>query len=248
MSTEPIPPALERYARQIGPGALSADQQRKLGQSTALVTRAGGVGGAAAMGLVVAGVGRVIIAHGGAMIEPDLNRQILGADDVVGKPRAEHFAARLQDMNRQIQVETIDREPDESECRALAQRADILLACPPTFAERLRLNRAAVAAHKPLVDAAQWGLSGTVTVIQPGKSACLACLYPEEPPFEEFFPVLGAIAMVVGSIAALEAIKVLAGLGEPLVGRMLMYDGHTATTTHLKTARRTDCPVCGTRR
>jgi molybdopterin/thiamine biosynthesis adenylyltransferase len=245
MSATPLPPELARYTRQIGPGALSLQGQQRLARSTALVTRAGGVGGAAAMGLVVAGVGRVIIAHGGEMIEPDLNRQILGADDVVGKSRAEHFAARLQSMNRQVTVEAIDHEPDEAECRELAGRADILLACPPTFAERLRLNRAAVAARKPLVDAAQWGLSGTVTVIQPGKSACLACLYPEEPPFEEFFPVLGAIAMVIGSIAALEAIKVLAGVGDPLIGRMLLYDGHAASTTEVKIRPRPDCPVCG---
>jgi molybdopterin-synthase adenylyltransferase len=245
MSSTPLPRDLDRYARQIGPGALSLEGQRRLGHSTALVTRAGGVGGAAAMGLVIAGMGRVIIAHGGDMIEPDLNRQILGGDDVIGKSRAEHFAARLRSMNRHVTVDAIDHEPDEKECRKLADRADILLACPPTFAERLRLNHAAVAAGKPLVDAAQWGLSGTVTVVKPGESACLACLYPDEPPFEEFFPVLGAIAMVIGAIAALEAIKVLSGTGDPLVGRMLLYDGQTATMTEVKTQRRPDCPVCG---
>ncbi|MEX0641249.1 MAG: HesA/MoeB/ThiF family protein [Pirellulales bacterium] len=241
----PLPPEFRRYARQIGPGALSLEGQLRLSRSTAFITRAGGVGGTAALGLVTAGVGRVIIAHGGEMIEADLNRQLLGGDDVVGKPRAEHFAARLWSMNRQVEIEAIDHEPDEKECLEIARRADVLVAGPPTFAERLRLNRAAVADQKPLVDAAQWGLGGTLTVVQPGVSACLACLYPEEPPFEEFFPVVGAIASAIGSLAALEAIKILSGTGHPLIGRMLVYDGQSATMTEVKLHRRSDCPVCG---
>ena len=146
---------LERYDRQIGPGVLSIKGQERLKQSAALVTRVGGMGGPASLMLAMGGVGRVIIAHGGELISPDLNRQVLGSERVLGKPRAPDFGAYLQSMNRFVEIEAIDHEPDDLEAIALARRVDIILSCPPGFEERLRLNRAAVAAGVPLIDAAQ---------------------------------------------------------------------------------------------
>jgi adenylyltransferase/sulfurtransferase len=112
----------------------------------------------------------------------------------------------------------------------------------------MRLNRAAVAAGIPFIDAAQWGMTGTMLVASPGKTACLECVYPEPPPFEELFPVVGAISSAIGSLAALEAIKVLSGTGKPLWGKMLTYDGHQGRTTTVTLARREDCPCCGVER
>lgn len=234
----------ERYARQIGPGVLSREGQERLKRSTVLVTRVGGMGGPAAQGLVMAGVGRVIIAHGGAMISADLNRQVLGSEGGIGRLRAEHFAARLRELNRFVAVESIDHEPDDAEADALAERCDLLIASPPNFAERLRLNHAAVRAGKPLVDAAQWGLGGTLIVVRPGETACLTCVYPDEPPFEEFFPVVGAISSTIGSLAALEAIKILSGTGEPLFGKMFVYDGLRGIPSVVALRRNAGCPVC----
>jgi molybdopterin/thiamine biosynthesis adenylyltransferase len=239
------PEELDRYARQMGPGVLSAEGQACLKQSTALVTRVGGMGGPASLMLAMAGVGRVIIAHGGEMISPDLNRQVLGSEAVIGHPRAEPFAEYLRTMNRFVEVEAIGHEPLEDELDALAARCDIFVSCPPTFEERLRLNRAAVKAGIPLVDAAQWGMTGTLIVVDPGKTACLECVYPQAPPFEEFFPVVGAISAATGSLAALEAIKILSATGEPLAGKMLTYDGFQARVTMLELTRRSDCPCCG---
>lgn len=209
----------------MGPGVLSREQQEKLKGATALVTRVGGMGGPAAQMLTMAGVGRVIIAHGGEMISPDLNRQVLGSEAVLGKPRAPHFAEYLRTLNRFVEVEAVDHEPDDDEALALARRCDVILSCPPTFEERLRLGRAAFAAGIPLVDAAQWGMTGTLIVLEPGKSPSLDEIYPEPPPFEELFPVVGAISSAIGSLAALEAIKILSGAGAPLTGKMLVYDG-----------------------
>jgi molybdopterin/thiamine biosynthesis adenylyltransferase len=245
-----MPPELsreeeERYARQIGPGVLSREGQRRLKGATVLVTRVGGMGGPAATMLAMAGVGRLILAHGGPLESPDLNRQVLGSEAGLGLPRVEQFAASLRARNRWVAVETLDHEPEEEEAFALARRADLLLSTPPTFAERLRLNRAAVAASRPLIDAAQWGLGGTLAVVDPGRTACLACLYPETPPFEEHFPVAGAISSAIGSLAALEAIKILAGAGEPMFGRMLLIEGHLGDARTIELARRGDCPVCG---
>lgn len=242
---ELTPAERERYARQIGPGVLTEAGQRRLKQSSALVTRVGGMGGPAALALAIAGVGRVIIAHGGRMISPDLHRQILGSEAVVGEPRAPHFAEYLRSMNRFVQVEAIDHEPDDAEAARLARDVDIVLACPPTFTERLRLNEAAVRAGKPFLDAAQWGMMGSLICVDPGQSACLRCVYPIEPEFEEFFPVVGAISAATGNLAALEAIKILSGTGEPAFGRMLLLDGFRGQAQHVALRREPRCPVCG---
>lgn len=203
------------------------------------------MGGPAALMLTMAGVGRVIIAHGGDMISPDLNRQVLGSEEVLGKPRAEHFAAYLRSMNRFVEVEAIDHEPDDVEASLLARRCDIILSCPPTFEERLRLNRAAAGAGIPFLDAAQWGMNGSLIVVKPGETACLECVYPTAPPFEELFPVVGAISSTIGSLAALEAIKILSQTGQPQWGKMLMIDGYGGGFHQVDLSRRADCACCG---
>jgi molybdopterin-synthase adenylyltransferase len=239
------PEELVRYARQIGPGVLSLAGQERLKTSTALVTRAGGMGGPAALALVMAGVGRVIIAHGGRLISPDLNRQTLGSEQVLGEMRAPHFAESLRRMNRFVAVEAIDHEPDDAEAIELARRVQVILSCAPTFAERLRLNRAAVLAGVPLVDAAQWGMTGTLLAVDPGRTACLQCIYPAAPEFEEMFPVVGAISASTGSLAALEAIKILSGDGQPAFGRLWAVDGYRGTFRQLHLSRDPNCPCCG---
>lgn len=223
---------------------LTPAGQEKLSDSTVLVTRVGGMGGPAAQMLAMAGVGRIIIAHGGPLITPDLNRQVLGTEAGLGEPRAENFAQTLRDRNRWLEVEALDYEPDDEQARALALRCDVILSCPPTFTERLRLNRAAAAARIPLVDAAQWGMTGTLMVLEAGRTACLECVYPEPPPFEELFPVVGAISCATGAMAALEAIKILAGAGRPMWGKMLTYDGFQGRVTQTRLQRRPDCAGC----
>src|SRR5271165_3307777 len=132
-----------RYDRQMGPGVLTEEGQRRLKAATALVTRAGGVGGPAALSLVLAGVGRVIIAHQGELESPDLNRQLLGSERGLGHPRASQFAAHLRTLNSFANVEAIDYEPDDVEADELANQVDIVLSCAADFGQRLRLNRAA---------------------------------------------------------------------------------------------------------
>ncbi len=235
----------QRYARQIGPGVLSADGQARLKKSVALVTRVGGMGGPASLMLAMAGVGRVIIAHGGTLITPDLNRQVLGSENGLDHSRMPRFGEYLRSMNRFVEVETIDHEPDDDEADQLAQRCDILVSCAPTFAERLRLNRVAVRHDKPLIDAAQWGMTGTLMVLKPHETACLECVYPERPPFEELFPVVGAISSAVGSLAALEAVKILSGCGQPMWGKLVNYDGFHGRTVDVTLRRDKNCVCCG---
>jgi molybdopterin/thiamine biosynthesis adenylyltransferase len=234
----------QRYARQIGPGVLTTEGQLRLKKSTALVTRVGGMGGPAALMLTMAGVGRVIIAHGGQLISPDLNRQVLGCEAGLKQPRMPAFGQYLQSMNQFVEVETIDHEPGDDEADELASRCDVLLSCAPTFEERLRLNRAAVRNGKPLIDAAQWGMTGTLMVLRPPQTACLQCVYPEPPPFEEMFPVVGAISSAVGSFAALEAIKILSECGQPMWGKMANYDGFHGRMFDVQLRRDDKCACC----
>ena len=236
----------QRYARQMAAGVLSPEGQARLKRSVAFVTRAGGMGGPAALMLTMAGVGRVIIAHGGPLALPDLNRQVLGSDHGLGQPCALQFGQHLRSMNRWVNVETLDHEPDDAEADRLAERSDIVLSCAPTFAERLRLNRAAVRHGKPLIDAAQWGMTGTLMVLRPRATACLACVYPEPPPFEELFPVIGAISAAIGSLAALEAIKILSQCGQPRWGKLYSYDGFHGRTHEVMLRRDDHCQCCGT--
>ena len=243
--SELSPDESARYARQIGPGVLTIEGQLRLKNSTALVARTGGMGGPAALALVMGGVGRVIIAHGGELISPDLNRQVLGSEAVLGKPRAPHFADYLRSMNRLVTVEEIDHEPSDEEAIELAARCDIVLSCPPGFEERMRLNQAAMKAGVPLIDAAQWGMSGTLLAVDPGRTACLRCIYPEAPQFEELFPVVGAISAAIGALAALEAIKILSQTGKPIFGRLWMIDSHQARTSTVDLQRDPNCPCCG---
>jgi molybdopterin-synthase adenylyltransferase len=236
---------LARYERQIGPGVLTKEGQLRLKGSTVLVARVGGMGGPAALALAMAGVGRIVLAHGGTLESPDLNRQVLGSEDGLGEPRVFQFAERLRAVNRFVVVETIDREPDDREAEDLVGQADLVLSAAPTFAERLRWNRAAVLRSVPMIDAAQWGMSGTLIAMKPGSTACLRCVYPEDPPFEAMFPVVGAISSAVGSLAALEAIKILAGAGQPMFGALWLIDGCRGQGSRIELRRNPSCPCCG---
>ncbi len=244
-TTHLTPEETTRYDRQLGPGVLSSEAQLLLKNSTALVTRTGGMGGPAALALVMAGVGRVIVAHGGDLISPDLNRQVLGSELGLGQPRIAQFVDYLRSMNSLVNVEGIDHEPDDDEAARLAAECDIVLSCPPGFQERMRLNHAAVEAGIPLVDAAQWGMSGTLIVVRPGKTACLRCIYPEDPPFEEMFPVIGAISAALGALAALEAIKILSDTGTPMCGRLWMLDSFRGSSSTVELRRDPSCRCCG---
>lgn len=244
MLPELTPTEWQRYARQLGPGVLNEAGQRRLKAASVLVTRAGGMGGPAALALAMAGVGRIVLAHGGTLETSDLNRQLLGSEADLGQPRASRFAERLRGINRFIVVDALDHEPDDDEAQTLAGDVDVIVSCPPGFTERRRLNRAAVAAKKPLIDAAQWGMSGTLTVVQPGETACLECLHPQEPPFEELFPVVGAISLAIGSLAALEAIKIISGAGRVQAGRMWMFDWFQGFCSPVELQRDPQCAIC----
>ena len=234
------------YEWQLTVPGFGVPGQEKLKGASVLISRVGGVGGAVAHQLAAAGVGRLVLAHAGNLRANDLNRQLLMSYAGIGEPRVEQAAQRLRELNPFIEVEAVAENVSEANVLRLAEKVDLIVSCAPLFAERLLMNRAAVAQGKPLVDCAMYELEAQLTTVLPGRTPCLACLYPSEPPaWQRQFPVFGAVAGTVGCLGAMEAIKVLAGLGEPLLGRMLVCDLRDMTFRKVALQRNPDCLVCG---
>ncbi len=240
---------LERdiYRRQIQIPGFGEEAQLKLRNSSAFITRVGGLGGPAALYLAMAGIGKLIIAHGGKLTWSNLNRQLLMAYDHVGKPRIECVPDLFQRLAPHVELVTVGEEVDEGLARELVAQVDIVCDCPPSFEERYALNKACVELRKPMIEAAMYGMEGNLTLIVPGETPCLACLVPEKPYWWQTygFPVLGAVSAALGCLAAVEAIKYLAGFGETLKGKMLAYDADAMEFVKFPLKRRPDCPICG---
>jgi molybdopterin/thiamine biosynthesis adenylyltransferase len=234
------------YEWQLWVAGFGEPGQELLKGSSVLVSRCGGVGGMVAYELAAAGVGRLVLAHAGNLRPSDLNRQLLMSHDGLGRARVELAAERLHELNPHVQVEAVPENVSEANAARLVGAVDLVVDCAPRFEERLLMNREAVRQGKPLVECAMYELEAQVTTILPGRTPCLACLYPEPPPaWKREFPVFGAVAGVVGCLGATEAIKVLAGLGEPLLGKLLTCDLRDMTFHKVTIRRRPGCPVCG---
>ena len=227
------------------PGFGEAGQER-LKAASVLVTRVGGVGGVVAYELAAAGIGRLVLAHAGDVQPSDLNRQLLMTYDGVGRPRIESVERRLRDLNPRLEVLAVDENVSTENAARLVGEVDLVVDCAPLFEERLALNAEIVRQRKPMVEGAMYELQAQVTTIDPGRTPCLACLTPAPPPgWRRRFPVFGAVSGAVGCLAAMEAIKVLAGLGEPLYGKLLAWDLRTMRVRTVAVERRGDCAVCG---
>lgn len=220
--------------------------QRRLRAATVLISRVGGLGGAVAYNLAAAGVGRLVLAHAGNIRPSDLNRQILMTHAGLGQSRVESAARRLRELNPSLQIEAVAENVSDANAERLVRQADLVVDAAPLFAERFALNRAAQRLGRPMIECAVYELQLQLTTLIPGRTLCLACLYPEDPPaWRRRFPVFGAVSGAAGGLAAMEAIKVLANLGEPLAGRLLTMDLRTMATQCITLTRRSDCLVCG---
>jgi molybdopterin/thiamine biosynthesis adenylyltransferase len=243
---ELTPEELQRYDWQLAVRDFGAEGQRKLKAATVLISRIGGVGGSVAIQLAAAGVGKLIVAHAGNLRLDDLNRQLLMATDWLGRPRVESARQRLVALNPHVEVEVVPENVNEENAAALVSRCDVVVAAAPLFTERLLLNREAVRQGKPFVDSAMYELEGRLLTVLPGQTACLACLCPEPPPtWNRKFPVFSAVSSTVGSLAAMEAIKLIAGFGEPSAGKLLTFDLRDMSFRTIAIGRRSDCAVCG---
>ena len=233
------------YEWQMWVPGVGEEGQRKLKAATVFVSRVGGLGGVVALELAAAGVGRLILAHAGDLQPADLNRQLLQTHDHIGKPRMENIVRRLRDLNPRCDIVGIAENVDEENAVRLVRDADIIVDAAPMFQERLAMNRAAFAMGRPMVECAMHELTAQVTTFIPGRTGCLECYVPEVPPtWTRQFPVFGAVSGTVACLGAMEVIKLITGIGEPLTGEMLTMDLATMNFRRVKLARRADCPVC----
>jgi molybdopterin/thiamine biosynthesis adenylyltransferase len=215
----------EQYQWQLWVDGFGEAGQEKLKAASVLISRVGGVGGAVAQQLAAAGVGRLVLAHAGNLRLNDLHRQILMAHAGVGQPRVHLAAERLRQLNPHVIVEAVAENVTEDNMGQLMEGVDLAVGCAPLFEERLLMSRECVRRGKPYVDCAMYEMELQVTTVVPGRTPCLACLYPTIPAeWKREFPVVGAVAGTAGCLGAMEALKMLAGIGEPLLGRMLVAD------------------------
>lgn len=237
---------VEAYGWQLPVGGFGEAAQRRLKGASVLVSRVGGLGGMVAFELAAAGVGRLILAHGGALRSDDLNRQLLMTHDHIGQPRIQSAVARLKALNPRVEIVAEAANIGESNVERLVGLADVVVDCAPLFEERYLLNREAMRQGRPMVEAAVYDLEFHLTTFVPGVSGCLRCLYPQpSATWTRRFPVLGAVSGAAGGLAALEAIKVVTGFAPTLAGRLLTCDLRTHRMSCLKIRRVPGCLDCG---
>lgn len=220
--------------------------QEKLKNASVMISRCGGLGSVVAYELAVAGIGRLVLAHAGNVNHSDLNRQLLMTYDWLGKPRIESAKRRLLELNPRLEIIAVNENVTSENVLQLVAEADLIVDCAPLFEERFAMNAEAVAQRKPIVECAMYDLEATITSITPGQTPCLACLTPEPPPaWTRQFPVFGAVSGTVGCMGAMEAIKIIAGFGKPLLGKMVRIDLRDMTFDIFNLARNPNCAVCG---
>jgi molybdopterin/thiamine biosynthesis adenylyltransferase len=235
-----------RYQWQMWMEGHGEIGQRKLKGTSVLVSRIGGVGGTAAYYLAAAGIGKLVLAHAGAIRPSDLNRQILMTTPALGGARVDSAVARLRELNPHVEIETVAENITDENAERLIANVDIVVDAAPLFTERHAMNRAAVRLGKPLVEAGMYDYDAQITTVLPGRSPCLACLWPNDPPhWKREFPVLGAVSGTVGALAATEVVKLVTGVGEPLAGRLLTMNLRSMEFRTLAIERDPKCRVCG---
>lgn len=235
-----------RYEWQIWTPDVGDAGQEKLKSASVLVSRLGGVGGTVAYYLAAAGVGRLVLAHAGNVKPSDLNRQLLMTTDWLGKPRIESAERRLRELNPNVELIAVPENMSEQNAEGLVGKADIVVDAAPLYAERYAMNAACLAQSKPLVECAMYDLDAQLTTLIPGKTPCLSCLFPEDPPnWKREFPVFGAVSGMIASMAVVEVIKLITGIGEPLTNRMLWANMRTMAFRTLPISKRPDCVACG---
>lgn len=234
------------YEWQMWVPGIGEEGQRKLKAVSVLISRVGGLGGAVALELAAAGVGRLILAHAGNLKPGDLNRQVLMRHYALGTSRIECAATTLHTLNPRIDIVAVGENISRDNAEQLVRDADVVVSCAPLFEERYLLNEQAVRLKKPIIDCAMYELTGQIATTIPGQSACLRCRVPSPPDdWQRQFPVFGAVSGTAGCIGAMEAIKLICGIGEPLVNRLLVFDLRDMRFRVFRTRQRPDCPVCG---
>ena len=242
---------LLRYSRHILLDEVGIEGQERILAAHALIIGAGGLGSPAALYLGSAGVGHLTLVDHDVVDLTNLQRQIAHTQDRVGQPKVASAAAAVRAINPEAQLTCIQERADTALLDTLVPRATVVLDCSDNYTTRQAVNAACVRHGKPLVAGAVIRFDAQITVVDPrdATAPCYACIFDPQARFEEvacstmgvFAPLVG----VVGALQAAEALKLVAGVGHSLAGRLLMLDGRSMEWSSLRTARNPACPVCG---
>ncbi len=241
---------LLRYSRHILLPQLGIEGQEKILAARVLIIGAGGLGSPAALYLAAAGIGALVLADGDTVDLTNLQRQILHRSDSVGSAKVVSGQRTLNAINAECRVIALQERLEDERLAAEVALADVVLDCSDNFATRHAVNRACVAAKKPLVSGAAIRFDGQVAVFDPRlpDAPCYHCLFPQgEETDEERCAVTGIFAPItgiVGAVQAAEALKLLAGCGESLAGRLLLLDGLAMEWRQIKVPFDPGCPIC----
>lgn len=242
---------LLRYSRQIMLPQVEIAGQQKLRDASALIIGLGGLGSPVAMYLAAAGVGKLTLVDHDQVDLSNLQRQIVHTTDSIGVDKVESARQALLKLNPETQIETINQQLDETALSEQVKQTDVVIDASDNFPTRFQLNRICVKNKTPLVSGAAIRLEGQVSVFDASKpdSPCYQCLYKDGEETEETCSengILAPVAGMIGSIQATEAIKVILGLGETLVGRLLILDAQTMEWREIRLKKDPGCPVCNT--
>jgi adenylyltransferase/sulfurtransferase len=240
---------LRRFGRHLILPQFGIEGQRRLKAGSVLLIGLGGLGSPAALYLAAAGVGRIGLVDADVVEETNLQRQIAHGYAVLGKPKIESAEARMLDLNPDLVIERHQMRLDLENAVGLISQYDVIIDGTDNFPTRYLVNDTCVKLGKPNVFGGVLRFDGQLSVFDARHGPCYRCIFPEPPPIE-FAPncaeagVLGVMPGVIGSLQATEAIKLLAGIGTPMIGRMLIYDGLDLSFNTMQIAKDSDCPVC----
>ncbi|WP_448622816.1 HesA/MoeB/ThiF family protein [Dickeya fangzhongdai] len=241
--------AFMRYSRQLLLEDIGQEGQQKLAEARVLLVGLGGLGSPAALYLAAAGVGTLLLADHDTLHISNLQRQILYRNADLSRPKAVLARHALEAVNPLVKTVALTTRLEGEPLEKAVAQADLVLDCCDNMATRHAVNAACVAAQKPLISASAVGFSGQLLVLTPPyRHGCYACLYPDasEPQRNcRTAGVLGPVVGVMGTLQALEAIKLLCGLPSPLDGKLRLFDARQQQWTTLQLTRSSTCPVCG---
>lgn len=247
------PQQLTRYSRHVQLASIGLQGQRRLLDSRALIVGLGGLGSPAAMYLAASGVGHLTLADFDHVELSNLQRQIIHGTSDLGRHKVHSARDRLLELNPEIAVMSLPRALDDEDLSEQVDRADVVLDASDNFETRFELNRACVRAQTPLVSGAAIRMEAQLTVFEPARpdSPCYRCLYDDDVQVAEescgAFGVLAPLLGVIGSLQAVEALKLLLGIGSSLVGRVMLFDALRMEWRTLRLRKDPHCPVCGER-
>jgi len=253
MKSAPLTQAeVERYSRQLVLPEMGPAGQQKLKRSSAIVIGAGGLGIPASVYLAAAGVGRIAIVDDDVVERSNLHRQTIYTEADVGKAKAMVAGERLRQVNPLVSVVSHKVKLDSLNAMQLLEKYDVVVDCTDNFPARYLINDACVLLHKPDVYASIFRFDGQASVFHADKGPCYRCLFPEPPPPDTVQDcavagVLGVLPGIMGGIQAAQAINLLIGNGQSLVGRLLLFNATDMSFSELRVGKNANCPACGVR-